>query len=216
MKTQLSLAALALAAGFATAALAQGSTSPPPPAVEVSAGRLAITNLPAKGGAKLTVSTPAFKDMQDIPYENTQYRGNKFPGLSWSKGPASTKSYAIIMQDTDVKLPNGNEVLHWTMYNIPANTTSLPAGMTDAIPGAAHGPNVRGPVNAYMGPRTPAGPKHRYHIQVFALDTTIAKAPANYDELVAAMKDHVVASGQVIGLGSVDPTAPPPAPRPAA
>jgi para-nitrobenzyl esterase len=215
MKAYTSLAALALSVGFATVALAQGSTAPPPPAVEVSADWLAIVNLPAKGGAKLTVSTPAFKDMTDIPYENTQYRGNKFPGLSWSKGPAATKSYAIIMQDTDVKLPAGGGVLHWTMYNIPASTTSLPAGMTDAIPGAAHGPNIRGAVNAYMGPRTPAGPKHRYHVQVFALDTTIAPAPTDYASLTGAMKDHVLASGQVIGLGSVDPTAPPPAPRPA-
>ncbi len=216
MKVQLSLAALALSVSFATIAMAQASTSPPPPAMEVSADWLAITNLPAKGGAKLMVSTPAFKDGQDIPYENTQYRGNKFPGLSWSKGPAATKSYAIIMQDTDVKLPAGGGVLHWTMHRVPGNVTSLPAGMTDAIPGAAHGPNIRGAAQAYMGPRTPAGPKHRYHIQVFALDTVIENAPANYADLTAALKDHVLASGQVIGLGSVDPTAPPPAPRPAA
>lgn len=68
-----------------------------------------------------------------------------------------------------------------------------------------------------MGPRTPAGPKHRYHLQVFALDTTLAADPMmTWDGLKAALKDHVLASGEVIGLGQVDPNAPPPPPRPAA
>ena len=59
-----------------------------------------------------------------------------------------------------------------------------------------------------MGPRTPAGPKHRYHFQVFALDTSLsADATATYAALIAAIKDHVLASGEVIGLGQVAPPA---------
>jgi para-nitrobenzyl esterase len=174
----------------------------------------ALVNVPAKGAAKLTVSSPAFKAGADIPFENTQYQGNKFPGLEWSKGPAATKSYAIIMQDTD-GIRNNMPILHWTMFNIPATATKLDAGMTAPPAGAAFGPNIRGPAQAYMGPRTPAGPKHRYHFQVFALDTTV-DATKTYDEILAAMKDHVLASGETIGLGQVDPNAPPPAPRPAA
>ena len=59
-----------------------------------------------------------------------------------------------------------------------------------------------------MGPRTPAGPKHRYHLQIFALDTTLpAEALANYDALTGAMKDHVLASAETIGLGQVAPPA---------
>ena len=34
----------------------------------------------------------------------------------------------------------------------------------------------------------------------------------NLDALLGAMKGHVLASGELIGLGQVDPTAPPPAP----
>jgi hypothetical protein len=54
---------------------------------------------------------------------------------------------------------------------------------------------------------------------VLALDATL---PADFnpnkndDELIAPMKDHVLASGEVIGLGQADPNAPPPPPRPAA
>ena len=212
MKTFIYVAA---AAALLTAAPAFAQ-SPPPAATEVGIAKLALTNLPAKGGAKLAVTTPAFKDGADIPFENTQYRGNVFPGLAWSAGPKGTKSYAVIMQDTDAMVRD-NPILHWTMVNIPASATKLDAAMSAPPAGAAYGPNIRGPAQAYMGPRTPPGAKHRYHLQVYALDTVLpADALANYDSLTGAMKDHVLASGQVIGLGQADPTAPPPAPRPPA
>ena len=89
----------------------------PPPANEVGLPQLALTGIPAKGGTKLTVTSPAFKQMADIPFENTQYQGNKFPGLEWTAGPAGTKSYAIIMQDSGM-LMRGGPVLHWTLFNV--------------------------------------------------------------------------------------------------
>jgi para-nitrobenzyl esterase len=197
-----------------TATLLNGASAfaqAPPPANEVGLPQLALTAVPAKGGAKLTVTSPAFKPMADIPFENTQYQGNKFPGLEWTAGPAGTKSYVVIMQDTDAVM-RGGPILHWTMFNIAG--TKLEAGMTAPPAGASNGPNIRGANQAYMGPRTPAGPKHRYHLQVFALDTTLpAEAGASLDTLTAAMKDHVLASGELIGLGQVDPAAPAPAMR---
>jgi para-nitrobenzyl esterase len=186
----------------------------PPAATEAAADHLVLTLISAKGGAKLRVSSPAFKNGGDIPFENTQYRGNIFPGLKWSKGPQGTQSYVVIMQDTDA-LVRGDAILHWTLYDVPATSTQLDAGMTAPPAGAMYGPNIRGLAQAYMGPKTPAGPKHRYHLQVFALDSVIPGNPQlSFDALKAAMTDHVLASGQTIGLGQVDPTAPPPAPRP--
>jgi len=176
----------------------------------------ALVEFPAKGSAKLTVTTPSWKDGGDIPYENTQYRGNVFPGLAWTQGPSGTKSYAVIMQDTGA-IVRGAPILHWTLYNIPVSVTKLEAGMaaTGNPAGSSYGPNIRASAQPYMGPRTPPGPKHPYHLQVFALDTTVpAKDTITYDELTGAMKDHILASGEVVGMGSVDPTAPPPAPRP--
>jgi Raf kinase inhibitor-like YbhB/YbcL family protein len=215
MKAKMLMAALwatsALAA--APAALAQAL---PPPAQEASFDKLVINMLPAKGGAKLTVTSPAFKDGGDIPFENTLYRGNHFPGLAWSQGPKATQSYAVIMQDGDGS-HGGDAVLHWTMYNISDRTTALAPNLASPPPaGAAYGPNVLGPHHIYEGPRTPPGPRHRYHFQVFALDAPISVDPnINYAELKAAMKDHVLASGQIIGMGLADPTAPPRPPHPA-
>ena len=192
-----SLAAVALL-GAPVVALAQAPAPPP------AKPGLALQSFPAKGGKTLKVSSPAFRDGGDIPFENTQYRGNIFPGLAWSKGPYGTRSFVVIMQDADVKVRGG--LLHWTMYDIPAGVTKLAPGMTMPPAGASNGPNVRGPSYPYMGPHTPPGPKHHYHFQVFALDETIPADPSlSYDALAAAMAGHVLASGELIGLGQAEP-----------
>ena len=208
IQTMWAVALLAAAPAFAQA---------PPPDNEVGLSASALATLPAKGGAKLTVTSPAFKHMGDIPFANTQYQTNTFPGLEWTAGPAGTQTYAIIMQDTDGSAARPI-FLHWTAFNIKA--TKLDAGMAPGAAGlpagALHGAGMGGGATGrgYMGPRTPAGPKHRYHFQVFALDTTLpAEAGATIESLTAAMKDHVLASGEIIGLGQVDPSAPPPARR---
>ena len=159
MRTSPTAAALTAALtvlGFNAGALVHAQA--PPAATEAAGDHLVLTLITAKGGAKLSVSSPAFKDGADIPFENTQYRGNVFPGLKWSKGPQGTKSYVVIMQDTDA-LVRGDAILDWTLYDVPASVTQLDAGMTAPPTGSMYGPNIRGAMQAYMGPRTPAGPK---------------------------------------------------------
>lgn len=237
MKTYLSATALALAlaacasepqtavsgasasvapASVAAAAPVAPAQSPPPAEVEVGKEMLASITLPASNVQKLTVSTPGWPDGGDIDFKYTQYQGNNFPGLEWTKGPAATKSYAIIMQDTDLVM-RGSPILHWSVVNIPASVTKLPAGMKpEEIPvGSIYGPNYQGAGKPYLGPRTPPGPKHRYHIQVLAVDTVLPAdfAPKNYAELIEPLKGHVIGAGDVVGLGQADPSAPPPPPR---
>ena len=213
MKTMLVFAA-AFAALTAVPAGSQLALAQPAP---MPSRPNALAEFPPRNGAHLTVSSPAFGDGGDIPFENTQYRGNNFPGLAWTAGPAETKSYAIIMQDTDVML-RGAPILHWTMYNVPAGVTKLDPGMPPAgkPAGSEYGPNARGDAQPYMGPRPPPGPKHHYHLQVFALDTVLNPDPAmTYDTLTGQMRDHILASGEVVGLAMADPEAalrPPPPP----
>src|SRR6202789_1930422 len=106
------------------------------------AAQLALATVPAKGTARLTVESPAFQNGGDIPFENTQYRGNVFPGLSWTHGPSRTRSYVIIMQDSD-SLSDGMPILHWNMFNIPKSVTKLDAGMTEPPAGPRYGANIR-------------------------------------------------------------------------
>lgn len=97
--------------------------------------------------------------------------GNLSPQLSWSNAPAGTKSYAITLYDPDA--PTGSGWWHWSVFNLPASTTSLPAGTTTAtLPaGAVQGRNDFGD-SAYGGACPPPGDKaHRYQITVWALKT---------------------------------------------
>lgn len=198
----------------AVPALSQGTPPAPPagaPAAQPISRVTAFMAMPGK--AKLTVTTPGWMDGGDIPFEYTTYRTNTFPGVNWTSGPAGTKSYALIMQDSDGRV---GLVQHFSVFNIPASMTKLDRGMTPTgnPAGSFYGPNYQGPAHAYTGPRTPAGPKHHYHLQVFALDTTLdPSAAGTIDQLTAQMKDHVLAAGEVVGLGTNDPDAPPPAPR---
>lgn len=197
---------LALAAGVL------GLAAVSPAAAQVA--RTAFELMPAK--AKLDVTSPAFRNGGDIPLENTQYRTNTFPGLAWTKGPAGTKSYVVIMQDSTY-VARGTPILHWVMFNIPAEVSSLPAGMApDAKPaGSSYGPNYKGAAIPYTGPRTPPGVNGQYHFAVFALDVMAPQeAAGSYRVLTDAMQGHVLASGEVLGVGHADPEAPPPASRP--
>ena len=209
------LIVLVLAASTMTAA-AQLSTPPVP------TRPIALAEFPPKDGAHLSVSSPAFGDGGDMPLENTQYRGNAFPGLAWTAGPQGTQSYAIIMQDPDAHR-DGAPILHWSIYDIPAGVLKLDPGMAAGgnPPGSHYGPNMRGTAQAYLGPHTPPGPKHHYHLQVFALDNVIPQNDTmTYDTLAEAMRGHILASGETIGLAQADPAAapmmaPPPVDAPA-
>ena len=180
------------------------------PASAQTAPVRALAQLTPPGTKALRVSTPAWREGADIPFENTQYRGNIFPGLRWAKGPAATRSYAIIMQDVDV-VRDGvrRHALHWTMVNIPATVTRLQVAMpAEGKPaGSSYGPNYKGQAQPYLGPRPPPGLKHRYHIQIFALDTLLTlPTEASYADLIGQMRGHVLASGETVGLGQADPT----------
>lgn len=193
-------AALSLAAGACGAQPVRATPGQPE-------ARTALELMPAR--ARLEVTSPAFKPGGQIPLANTQYRTNTFPGLAWTKGPAGTKTYAIIMQDNSL-LYRGQPILHWTMFNIPAGVTRLPAGMApEAKPaGSAYGPNYLGAARPYTGPKTPPGPGDDYHFEVFALDTAVPDtAAADYKALTAAMAGHVLASGEVVGHAIADPEA---------
>src|SRR5690242_10336834 len=51
---------------------------------------------------------------------------NTSPELRWEHAPKGTKSFALTVYDADA--PTGSGWWHWVIFNIPPDTTSLPAG----------------------------------------------------------------------------------------
>ena len=199
--------------GAAMALLLLGTTSAgisqTPPAIGHSE-TLLLGAAPAPRGAALRVTSPSFADRGDIPVDNTQYGTNRFPGLAWTAGPAGTRSYMVAMQGTvgETVASGGGTSIHFTLVNVPAGVTSLPAGLTTPPAGAIYGLNVHGVGQPYMGPHTHNATKHEYHLQVFALDTLLPADPAmDYAAIAAAMRGHVLASGEVVGLAAMPPQA---------
>ena len=174
------------------------------------ATELVKKSLPSSGLASLAVDSPAFKNGEDIPDKNTEFGGNMFPGLNWSGGPAGTRSYVVIVQGKSLSDPHVLTSVHLTLFNLPAAATGLDAGLRVPPAGAIYGPNVHRLNQAYVGPHAHPHAKNGYHYQVFALDTSLpASAGKSFEGLVAGMKGHVLASGEVVGTASNGPDAPP-------
>jgi len=97
---------------------------------------------------------------------------NISPHLKWTGAPRETKSFAITMYDPDA--PTGSGWWHWTVANIPANVTSIPAGASSEAlpPGSIEGRTDFGKPG-YGGPCPPPGKPHRYTFKVYALKDTL-------------------------------------------
>ena len=103
-----------------------------------------------------------------LPDAQVQAMGNTSPHLKWSDPPEGTKSYAVTCYDPDA--PTGSGFWHWTVANIPADVTELPAGgpvPADAVEGRT---DFGEPGYGGAAPPPGHGP-HRYIFTVFAVDT---------------------------------------------
>ncbi|WP_240001790.1 YbhB/YbcL family Raf kinase inhibitor-like protein [Parvibium lacunae] len=107
---------------------------------------------------------------------------NISPALTWTPGPAGTKSYAVTVYDPDA--PTGSGWWHWVVYNLPANTTSLAENAGSANSGALPAGTVQGRTDfgsaGFGGACPPVGDKpHRYIFTVHALKTEKIEVPAD-------------------------------------
>lgn len=150
----------------------------------------------------LKITSPSFQPGGAIPSQYTCEGKDASPPLSWSGGPANTKSYALIVDDPDAPDPAKPQrvYVHWVVCNIPVTVTSLPENASKiGLPkGAGQGKNDWGKAE-YGGPCPPIG-RHRYFFKLYALDTMLSglSAPTKAD-VEKAMKGHVLESSELIG-----------------
>jgi Raf kinase inhibitor-like YbhB/YbcL family protein len=148
---------------------------------------------------KIELSSTAFGEGAAIPKQYTEDGKNVSPPLRWADPPKETKSFALICDDPDA--PRGTWV-HWVVFNLPSGQRELEEGVPtqeELTSGARQGKNDFGKIG-YGGPAPPRGKPHRYFFKLYALNTMLELAPgATKDQLIAAMKGHALAEGQLIG-----------------
>jgi Raf kinase inhibitor-like YbhB/YbcL family protein len=155
---------------------------------------------PARGGTRLSVTSAAVTAGLPLEERFSQNGENRSPPISWTKGPAGTLSYAVLLEDANVTRPE--PVAHWVVYDIPGTVDHLSENQPKQSTldmGALQGRNV-GNEAGFIGPKPPAGETHSYHMQVFALNTRLKLDPEKTErnDVVRAMKGHVLASGDLI------------------
>ncbi len=145
------------------------------------------------------LSTTAFAAGGAIPKKYTCDSADVSPALNWNNAPAGTQSFALIADDPDA--PVGTWT-HWTIWDIPANSTSLPEGVPkveQTTDGARQGKNDFKHIG-YGGPCPPAGRPHRYFFKLYALNAKLdVKGGASRGELESAIKGHVLAQAEWMG-----------------
>lgn len=154
----------------------------------------------------ITVKSPAFEHNGYIPDKYTCSGADISPALKWEGVPAGAKSLAIVMADPDA---SPGTWVHWVLFDIPSAAGGLPENVAkiEVLPdGSKHG--LAWGVNegdfsriGYYGPCPPSGKPHRYFYKVYALDTMLGlPAGISKNALMDAMKDHLLAQGELVGL----------------
>ena len=149
----------------------------------------------------LALISTAFREGSPIPVKHTCDGADVSPALSWEGTPRGTATFAMIADDPDA--PAGTWV-HWVLYDLSVSAVQLPENVptTDTLPdlgGAIQGRNDFRRTG-YGGPCPPPGPAHRYFFKLYALDAPLKLGPgATKQEVEAAMKDHLLATTQLVG-----------------
>lgn len=150
----------------------------------------------------IRLKSSAFEHNGEIPIQYTCDGSDKSPALSWANLPNGTKSLALIIDDPDAPDPAAPKMtwVHWVLYNIPADVTSL----SEAIAGADLPSGTKQGLNdwkktGYGGPCPPIG-RHRYFHKLYALDFVLPDLnKPTKTVLEEAMQGHIIGQVELMG-----------------
>jgi len=137
-----------------------------------------------------------------IPKQHTCQGSDVSPPLAWSGAPAGTKSFVLIVDDPDAPDPSAPKMtwVHWVLYNLPANASELPEGVSSgALPAGTRAGQNDFKRADYGGPCPPVG-RHRYFHKLYALDIVLPDlGAATKAQVEQAMRGHVLGTAELIG-----------------
>jgi phosphatidylethanolamine-binding protein (PEBP) family uncharacterized protein/Spy/CpxP family protein refolding chaperone len=153
------------------------------------------TAVPASGKSGFTLRSPAVADGGQLPREYTGFGESATLPLEWTGAPAAARSYAVILHHVD---PQGKSKWYWILYNIPADTKSLPKNVKDV--GVLGNNSVNGRTE-YAPPHSKGSGAKTYIYTLYALSSPVkvdvSPSEVNRDVLLAAMKDSILATAEM-------------------
>ncbi len=125
------------------------------------------------------------------------------PPLEWTGVPDGTESLALIMhhypRDTVAGVDTPSQ--YWLLWNIPADTSSLPRGNPASL--GNEGADKDEKTTGYTPPCSPAGARHEYTITLYALSGPADQLPASddlgvdWEMMTQAIDDLVISSASI-------------------
>jgi Raf kinase inhibitor-like YbhB/YbcL family protein len=163
----------------------------------VTLGDLALASrrLGAVEVPRIQLYSQDFRDGELLPTRATSDGDGSPPPISWDATSPLPAAYALVCEDPDA--PRATPFVHWLVYGIAGHARSIDSNLGEFKEGL----NDNGEVGF-----APASPprghgRHRYYFQLFALDTELSLPPGlGYDRLLTALKGHVIARGELVGL----------------
>lgn len=139
----------------------------------------------------MKISSSSFAPGEAIPARHTCDGQDLSPPLVIEDVPPGTAVLALIMDDPDAPVGTWD---HWVAYDIPAAGT-VPEGVRSlGTPGRNSWRRT-----GYGGPCPPSG-THRYYFRAYALDRPLGlRAGAGKQQVLEAMKGHVLAEATLMG-----------------
>lgn len=196
-------AAVSATASIVPAGLQAAATEPSESAEATSAPATATAPEEDPTLSTISIESAAFGPGQPIPRKYTGDGQDISPPLQWSGVPGGTAELVLIVDDPDA--PSAEPWVHWVLYDISPDLTSLPENIVPALRvsnpgGLLQGKNSWGKVG-YGGPSPPAGRgRHRYFFKLYALDQHLTLQPGKTKaDILAAMQGHILAWGELVG-----------------
>lgn len=162
------------------------------PSIAKGVSGLAVAELAderALGKGGFAVTSPAFESGAELdPCFTADEEDAVAPPLEWTAPPPLAQELVVIVEDPGAA--GGEPTCHWLVWGLPGQRGKLLEGEVPPRVGKnSHGNSE------WQLPQPPIedGP-HTYVFQLFALDLPLTLMPgASRAELIAAMRDHVVA-----------------------
>ena len=150
---------------------------------------------PAATNSGFVLTSPEVEDGGMLPADFTGDGSGATLPLTWKGAPAGTKSYALIM---DHLAPGDEMKSYWTMWDIPANVTSLPKNVKGV---GKLGVGFKGE-EGYEPPHSQGPGEKTYVLHVYALSAepkpkATGRGGVTREDLLAAIDGKILAKADL-------------------